>query len=107
MKPVYKRVLLKISGEALAGSDKFGINEEMTRKVAREIKQIHDLGVEVAIVVGGGNLTEQIRVVHDGRKEVHRLDQRRVVIDHIHAGVVGLVEAHDQPRVGPRPEILQ
>ena len=55
MKPVYKRVLLKISGEALAGSEKFGINEEMTRKVAKEIKQIHDLGVEVAIVVGGGN----------------------------------------------------
>ena len=55
MKPVYKRVLLKISGEALAGSDKFGINEVRTRKVAREIKQIHDLGVEVAIVVGGGN----------------------------------------------------
>ena len=55
MRPVYKRVLLKISGEALAGSDKFGINEEMTRKVAKEIKQIHDLGVEVAIVVGGGN----------------------------------------------------
>jgi uridylate kinase len=55
MRPVYKRVLPKISGEALAGSDKFGINEEMTRKVAKEIKQIHDLGVEVAIVVGGGN----------------------------------------------------
>ena len=55
MKPVYNRVLLKISGEALAGSDKFGINEEMTRKVAKEIKQIHDLGVQVAIVVGGGN----------------------------------------------------
>ncbi len=55
MEPVYKRVLLKISGEALAGSDKFGINEAMTRKVAKEIKQIHDLGVEVAIVVGGGN----------------------------------------------------
>lgn len=55
MRPIYKRVLLKISGEALAGSDKFGINEEMTRKVAKEIKQIHDLGVEVAIVVGGGN----------------------------------------------------
>ncbi len=55
MKPVYKRVLLKISGEALAGSQKFGINPEMTRKVAEEVKQIHDLGVEVAIVVGGGN----------------------------------------------------
>ena len=55
MKPIYKRVLLKISGEALAGSDHFGISEEMTRKVAKEVKQIHDLGVEVAIVVGGGN----------------------------------------------------
>lgn len=55
MKPIYKRVLLKISGEALAGSGRFGINEEMTRKVASEVKQIHDLGVEVAIVVGGGN----------------------------------------------------
>ena len=55
MKPVYKRVLLKISGEALAGEQRFGVNEEMTRKVAAEVKQIHDMGVEVAIVVGGGN----------------------------------------------------
>ena len=55
MEPKYKRVLLKISGEALAGDDKFGINEEMTVKVAKEIKQVRDLGVEVAIVVGGGN----------------------------------------------------
>ena len=55
MEPIYKRVLLKISGEALAGSDHFGINEAMTQKVAKEAKQIHDLGVEVAIVVGGGN----------------------------------------------------
>lgn len=55
MKPVYNRVLLKISGEALAGEQRFGINEEMTRKVAKQVKEIHDLGVEVAIVVGGGN----------------------------------------------------
>ena len=55
MEPIYKRVLLKISGEALAGSDHFGINEAMTQKVSKEVKQIHDLGVEVAIVVGGGN----------------------------------------------------
>ena len=51
----YKRVLLKLSGEALAGQQRFGINEAMTRKVAQEVKQIHDLGVQVAIVVGGGN----------------------------------------------------
>ena len=55
MKPIYKRVLLTLRREALAGSQRFGINEEMTRKVAGEVKQIHDLGVEVAIVVGGGN----------------------------------------------------
>ncbi len=55
MKPIYNRVLLKISGEALAGEQRFGINEKMTRKVAEEVKQIHDLGVQVAIVVGGGN----------------------------------------------------
>ncbi len=55
MEPKYKRVLLKISGEALAGDGKTGINEDMTDKVALEIKQLIDLGVEVAIVVGGGN----------------------------------------------------
>ena len=55
MEPKYKRVLLKISGEALAGEQKFGINEAMVRKVAAQVKDIHDLGVEVAIVVGGGN----------------------------------------------------
>lgn len=55
MEPKYKRVLLKVSGEALAGADKFGINGDMTRKVALQVKEIHDLGVEVAIVVGGGN----------------------------------------------------
>ena len=55
MKPVYNRVLLKISGEALAGEQRFGVNEEMTKKVAKQVKEIHDLGVEVAIVVGGGN----------------------------------------------------
>ena len=55
MEPKYKRVLLKISGEALAGEDKTGINEQVTAKVAKEIKQLKELGVEVAVVVGGGN----------------------------------------------------
>ena len=48
-------MLLKISGEALAGENHTGINTEMTQIVARQIKKLHDLGVEVAIVVGGGN----------------------------------------------------
>ena len=55
MKPKYKRVILKVSGEALAGDYHFGINEQMRKKVARQIKEIHDLGVQVAVVVGGGN----------------------------------------------------
>ena len=55
MEPKYKRVIIKISGEALAGDNKFGLNEEVLGKVANEIKEIHEMGVEVAVVVGGGN----------------------------------------------------
>lgn len=51
----YKRVLIKLSGEALAGDDKFGVNLEMTLRTAKQIKEIVDSGVQVGIVVGGGN----------------------------------------------------
>lgn len=52
----YKRVLLKLSGEALAGEDKTGINAETVADIARQIKDAKDLGVEIAIVCGGGNI---------------------------------------------------
>ncbi|HEY6045899.1 MAG TPA: UMP kinase [Pyrinomonadaceae bacterium] len=55
-KPAYRRVLLKISGEALVGEQSFGIDVNVARSVADEIKQVHELGVEVAVVVGGGNI---------------------------------------------------
>jgi uridylate kinase len=55
MKPKYKRVLLKISGESLAGDSKFGIDTPTVKKIAGEMKQVYDSGVEIAIVVGGGN----------------------------------------------------
>lgn len=51
----YKRVLLKISGEALAGDSKFGINDVVLKEISANIKAVSDLGVQVAIVVGGGN----------------------------------------------------
>lgn len=51
----YKRVLIKLSGEALAGDDKFGVNPDMTFRTAKQIKEIVDSGVQVGIVVGGGN----------------------------------------------------
>lgn len=54
--PIYKRILLKISGEALAGDKGFGIDNETVAGIAKEIKGIVDLGVEVIIVVGGGNI---------------------------------------------------
>ena len=55
MKPKYKRVLLKISGDSLAGDSKFGIDTPTVKKIAGEMKQVYDSGVEIAIVVGGGN----------------------------------------------------
>ena len=54
-KPKYKRVLLKLSGEALMGKKSFGIDRSVLTRVSRQIKQIIDHGVEAAIVVGGGN----------------------------------------------------
>ncbi len=52
----YKRVLLKLSGEALAGDGSFGISTEVIDRIAKEIKDVHLLGVEIAIVLGGGNI---------------------------------------------------
>lgn len=54
--PKYKRVILKLSGEAIAGDKEFGIDPETIKAIAQEIKEVHDLGVELAIIVGGGNI---------------------------------------------------
>ena len=56
MKPAFKRILLKLSGEALMGEKSYGIDTKVAQAVAEEIKVVKDLGVEVAIVVGGGNI---------------------------------------------------
>ena len=55
-KKPYKRVLLKLSGEALMGSSQFGINKQTIDSIVKEIKQVYDLGVELAVVIGGGNI---------------------------------------------------
>ena len=54
--PKYKRVVLKLSGEALAGDEKFGIKPPVIQEIVEEIKEVHDLGIEMAIIVGGGNI---------------------------------------------------
>lgn len=56
MEPAYKRILLKLSGEALVGSQNNGIDTKVAAAVAKEVKAVHDLGVEIAIVIGGGNI---------------------------------------------------
>jgi len=55
-KPAYKRILLKLSGEALMGDDAYGINRTTITNIVGQIKGIVDLGVEVAVVIGGGNI---------------------------------------------------
>ena len=55
-KPRYKRILLKLSGEVLTGEGDYGIDPAVIRKIAQEIKEVKNLGVEMAIVIGGGNI---------------------------------------------------
>ena len=55
MKPKYHRVLLKLSGEALAGEQRFGLNEDVISAVVDQLVKVHEMGVEIALVIGGGN----------------------------------------------------
>ena len=65
-KPRYKRVLIKVSGEALMGFQSFGVEPGMMESIARQIKEVHQLGVEAAIVVGGGNIVRGVAVSEAG-----------------------------------------
>ncbi len=62
--PAYRRVLLKLSGEALMGSDAYGINREVITRVAAEIKSVTAIGVQLAVVIGGGNIFRGVGVAH-------------------------------------------
>lgn len=62
----YKRILLKLSGESLMGTQKFGITAEMLQHYAQHIKELRDMGVEVAVVIGGGNIFRGIQAERSG-----------------------------------------
>ncbi len=62
----FRRVVLKLSGEVLAGEDKHGINVKIIRALAEEIRDIHRDGVELAIVIGGGNIFRGVKAASDG-----------------------------------------
>jgi uridylate kinase len=69
-KPAYRRILLKLSGESLAGGAGFGISADVLQHYALEIKSVVDLGVEVGVVVGGGNI---FRGISEAAKEIDRV----------------------------------
>jgi uridylate kinase len=71
MQPVYKRILLKLSGESLMGENSFGIDPIIVGRYAREIKSIVDLGIEVAIVIGGGNIYRGMNEAETGIERAH------------------------------------
>ncbi len=62
----FRRVLLKLSGEALMGSQDYGIDEPVVRFIAEEIRSAHDIGVQIAIVIGGGNIIRGLAASHRG-----------------------------------------
>jgi len=68
--PIFKRILLKLSGEALAGNQGFGVDQERIHEIAAELGEVRKLGVQIAIVVGGGNF---FRGVADQAKEMDRV----------------------------------
>lgn len=64
--PVYQRVLLKLSGEALMGDRPFGIDPDVVARIADEVREVHLLGIEMAIVVGGGNIIRGVAAAAQG-----------------------------------------
>ena len=69
-KPAYQRILLKLSGESLLGKQTYGIDFATTSSIAQEIKEVHDLGVQIAIMIGGGNIFRGSRGTAEGLDRV-------------------------------------
>lgn len=68
--PIYRRILLKVSGEALMGDKPFGIDETVVAEIADEIREVDRLGVQLAIVIGGGNIIRGLAASHRGIERV-------------------------------------
>src|SRR5207245_11229020 len=82
--PAYKRILLKISGEVLAGEQSFGIDSRMIDYIASEIAEVAAMGVEVAVVIGGGNIFRGLDAA-DGGMERASADYMGMLATMLHA----------------------
>ncbi|GAB3414245.1 UMP kinase [Niabella aquatica] len=71
MQPKYKRILLKLSGESLMGDKNFGMDPDVIAQYAKEIKAVVDLGVQVALVIGGGNIYRGMNEAQTGIERAH------------------------------------
>ena len=69
-KTAYKRIMLKLSGESLMGDKEYGIDSDVIGKYAEEIKSVQELGVQIGIVIGGGNIYRGIENSSDGIDKV-------------------------------------
>jgi uridylate kinase len=65
-RPAYGRVLLKISGEALMGDQGYGLHPPTVARIADEVRRVHEAGVEICMVIGGGNISAAFRAQHRG-----------------------------------------
>ena len=68
--PVYRRILLKLSGEVLAGEQDFGIDPTKATQLANEIKSIHEMGVDIILIIGGGNIFRGMQAASKGMDRV-------------------------------------
>ncbi|WP_046289110.1 UMP kinase [Blochmannia endosymbiont of Polyrhachis (Hedomyrma) turneri] len=80
-KPIYQRILLKLSGEALQGTENHGIDPVVLKRITKEIKKVTQLGIQIGIVMGGGNLFRGADLIKSG--------MQRVLSDHI--GMLGTI----------------
>ena len=89
--PIYKRVLIKISGEAMSGEAGFGINDATLSSICADIKKVTDMGVQVGIVVGGGNFWRGRQNEHMDRTRADHMGMLATVIN-----ALGLADALEQ-----------
>ena len=98
-KPIYNRVLIKISGEAMAGDDRFGINDDTVSNICVNVKKLVDMGVGVAIVVGGGNFWRGRQGSSMDRTRADHMGMLATVIN-----ALGLADALEQQGITVRVE---
>lgn len=100
--PAYKRILLKLSGEALMGDDSYGINRVTINRIVQEIKEVVDLGVQVGVVIGGGNIFRGVAPAAEGmdRATADYMGMLATVMNALalqdamkHAGIVSRVQS--------------